>query len=573
MGFLKNVTNQFQQGVQQLAASNAKPSMVPQASTTTHNAMSFNPGGNTGTSQTTHGTVVEPTAQSQPTRAAPTQNTSTQSVSQSPQAQSAPQYRPPQQTAMPTISAYQPAQQYQAPAQPKIQPTSSFDPKNVQVSVSAPSQRTYEGFSADKALDERASNFKLSDDSMVENRLSGLLGQNSDYLKRAQAKAAVVSNRRGMLNSSIAAGAGTAAAIDAALPIAQQDASTHAQSDLTKQGYFNNQSLADQQAVNTSKLSAQDATQQSGAMQQQTESTGALNSQQGQINENIGSAADNRQLGLQNNQGSISERLQQEAATQQSALSAQQAQQQSNQSQRDFEYQQTLQLMDQDSRANLLQMQNANAALLQQSQSAANRFQDLAQQISAISTSPDINPEQKAAAINQLMTLSNKSLATQAELLKAAGVSGVEMTQIGEAESSGPAPLPTEPSDPQINFTPSAYDRGNQEALRAEISRLGELANKLPANTPEGVKARQSHIQAQLKDLDIQYYSTTSANAQRQIRGEMGRKQAELDQLNKQAAQYAQPATTPAPVQQAQIPAAQPDWSQLLKTINFAGLR
>lgn len=534
-----------------------------------------------------------------------------------------------------------------------ITPAQASSPSQVSVNVSAPESRSYSGFDENKSYDNRASDFKVSDDSLVENRMTGLLGSNSDYMKRAKGTATVASNRRGLLSSSIAAGAGASAAIDAALPIAQQDANTFAQSDLTKQNYFNDQSLAEQQAFNTSRLSAQDATQQSGAMQQQTENTATLNNQQGQINENLGSAADNRQISLQNNQGSINQALQKDNAAQQSALSAQQygqqsslqsqgaeeakaaaeqafmqslglasqqfdfqkilsdqayrqqigiseqdfleaqtiaqqefnnqsalsaqqAEQQKAQTEQDFNFQKTLQEMDQNSRAALLQMQNENAALLQQSQSAANRFQDLAQQISAISTSPDMNPDQKALAIGQLMDLSNKSLATQAELLKAAGVSGVEMTETGATESGGSASLPQTPDDPQISFTPSEYDRGNLDALRAETARLGELANKLPANTAEGVKVRQSHIQAQLKDLDIQYYSTTSANAQRQIRGEMGRKQAELNRLNQQAAQYLQPTQTPAEQTQAgqtQVPAAQPlpDWSQLFKTIKRAG--
>gem|GEM_PF-3483364 len=305
----------------------------------------------------------------------------------------------------------------------------------VGVNVTAPESRSYTGFSENKSYDDRASDFKVSDDSLVENRVTGLLGSNSDYMKRAQGKAATTANRRGLLNSSVAAGAGAAAAIDAALPIAQQDANTFAQSDLSKQGYYNQTGLAEKAASDSSKLSAQDATQQSGAMQQQTENTAALNSQQGQINENLGTAADNRQLGLQDNQGAISQQLQKDSADQQSALASQQ-----------FDFQKVLQEMDQDSRANLLQMQNANAALLQQSQSAANRFQDLAQNIAAISTSPDMNETQKAAAINQLVELSNKSFATQSALLKAAGVSDIELTRFQEQSVAIGASI--EPSTP-----------------------------------------------------------------------------------------------------------------------------
>lgn len=58
----------------------------------------------------------------------------------------------------------------------------------------------------------------------VSGRLQGLLSSKSPYLDRARTRAKQYANRRGLLNSSIAAGAGEAAAIDAALPIATADA-------------------------------------------------------------------------------------------------------------------------------------------------------------------------------------------------------------------------------------------------------------------------------------------------------------------------------------------------------------
>lgn len=62
---------------------------------------------------------------------------------------------------------------------------------------------------------------------MVSSQLTKLLSQdNSPYMQRVSARAAEVSNSRGLLNSSMGVQAGQAAAIDAALPIAQQDAST-----------------------------------------------------------------------------------------------------------------------------------------------------------------------------------------------------------------------------------------------------------------------------------------------------------------------------------------------------------
>lgn len=89
---------------------------------------------------------------------------------------------------------------------------------------------------------------QVNDESTVEGRLNGLLSQDSNYIKRARTGAAQTANRRGMLNSSMAAGAGEGAAIDRALPIAQQDAASFLKQQFINQGYSNDAAkyLADQ---------------------------------------------------------------------------------------------------------------------------------------------------------------------------------------------------------------------------------------------------------------------------------------------------------------------------------------
>lgn len=76
-------------------------------------------------------------------------------------------------------------------------------------------------------------------ESTVEGRLGGLLSQNNPYIDRARTEAAQLANRRGMLNTSMAAGAAEGAAIDRALPIAQQDARAHLEQQFLNQGYSN----------------------------------------------------------------------------------------------------------------------------------------------------------------------------------------------------------------------------------------------------------------------------------------------------------------------------------------------
>lgn len=61
----------------------------------------------------------------------------------------------------------------------------------------------------------------------VQGQIKGLIDQDSPLMQQAARRAAESANSRGLLNSSMAIGAGQSAVYDAALPIAQQDASTY----------------------------------------------------------------------------------------------------------------------------------------------------------------------------------------------------------------------------------------------------------------------------------------------------------------------------------------------------------
>lgn len=115
--------------------------------------------------------------------------------------------------------------------------------------------------------------FLLPDDATVESRMKGLLAQGSDYMTNARETGLATANSRGLLNSSLAAEASQKAAIESALPIAQQDASAASQGILTGyQGevtgalnsskYLNDANLINSQAQASSQLSAQEATQE-----------------------------------------------------------------------------------------------------------------------------------------------------------------------------------------------------------------------------------------------------------------------------------------------------------------------
>lgn len=80
--------------------------------------------------------------------------------------------------------------------------------------------------------------FWRAEDDSVANRVTDLTKTNTPYMQAARTDAKKEANRRGLLNSSIAAGAGADAAIRAALPIASQDAAQTHEKNLSSQGFY-----------------------------------------------------------------------------------------------------------------------------------------------------------------------------------------------------------------------------------------------------------------------------------------------------------------------------------------------
>lgn len=81
----------------------------------------------------------------------------------------------------------------------------------------------------------------------VQQQLNDLTSSNSKYIRNAGITSNAQSAEKGMLMSSTAAGAARRASIDAALPIAQQDANTYAQTAKDNMDATNADRLADQQ--------------------------------------------------------------------------------------------------------------------------------------------------------------------------------------------------------------------------------------------------------------------------------------------------------------------------------------
>jgi hypothetical protein len=96
----------------------------------------------------------------------------------------------------------------------------------------------------------------------VASHLQGLLSSDSPYIKSARSSAQQQANQRGLLNSTMAATAGEKAAIESALPIATQDAGYFQQRGLNTQQGEIQKGLYETQGDISSRLSAQEHSQQ-----------------------------------------------------------------------------------------------------------------------------------------------------------------------------------------------------------------------------------------------------------------------------------------------------------------------
>lgn len=122
-------------------------------------------------------------------------------------------------------------------------------------------QQAYSGVLAANPIMRSGIDYVDPERSTVAGQLGTLLGSESPYIREARRRSAAAGEARGMLNTSMAAGAGELAAIQGGLPIAAQDASTYAAAQGRQQEGDIGSTLQGQQIQATSALSAQNSYQ------------------------------------------------------------------------------------------------------------------------------------------------------------------------------------------------------------------------------------------------------------------------------------------------------------------------
>lgn len=264
----------------------------------------------------------------------------------------------------------------------------------------------------------------------VQGQVAGIIDSNSPLMQRAATRANEQMNARGLTNSSIAVGAGQSALYDAALPIAQQDASTNASAAKANQDATNSMTQFNTGATNTSKaFSAQAADQASqfdanAANQIATTNAAAKND----------ATKTDATLGLQAQMSNQSAAVQQSAQLYDGALKA--AMQNT-----DAAGKLQLQQIDASTRVQLGALQARYQNQMQSSQSMAATYQSLVDSVTKIIQDPNMDGPAKQQQINNLTDMYNNSMQAQANISQL-NLGTLLKHDIGTAPPDGPNSAP-----------------------------------------------------------------------------------------------------------------------------------
>jgi hypothetical protein len=98
--------------------------------------------------------------------------------------------------------------------------------------------------------DNRAYTRNVTGNELVQNRMQGLMNRGGAYMQNAAQRGMETANRRGLLNSSIAAGSAERSSLEAAMPIAQADAATYGRTQSENMGALNQGLMQERDIMN-----------------------------------------------------------------------------------------------------------------------------------------------------------------------------------------------------------------------------------------------------------------------------------------------------------------------------------
>jgi len=268
--------------------------------------------------------------------------------------------------------------------------------------------------------------------STVQGQLTGMLAKDSPLFQRAETRSLQQMNERGLTNSSMAVGAGQAAVIDAATPIAQQDANTFASAGqfnanakntaaIQNTGMLNDSFKFGATAANDAEAQRRDALvsgaqQQAGFTQQTALQAGDLAGQITLKDKELAAQKDLAATEFQNQQAlqqnDIAFRLQsqaQDAATKQSLQQYQLAAEAALNS-ADNASRESIAQLNVSSQQMMAEMESKWRVQLQASASMTNSYQSMIDSVTRIMMNPDLDAAAKATAIENTRMLYDNAL-------------------------------------------------------------------------------------------------------------------------------------------------------------------
>jgi hypothetical protein len=366
--------------------------------------------------------------------------------------------------AMPTTPTVAPTK-YTAPTMTAATGTAGgYTGQGYDAAAGAAAQGQAQGYNANQA---GVTDWNVDANQTVAGQLDGILAANNPLMQRAQTRANQDMAARGLLNSSMAVGAGQAALYDAALPIAQADAGTFGAAAKTNAGEANTTARFNTDAVNTAgRFNAGEANTMTGAnvaaQNQQVLANQAATNRAGEYSANATNQASEFSAAAGN---------QQTLANQQAAQQANQfnAQQQAAAAQFEAETGFKSQLANQDAgvktaltqydAALKMQMQNVDSATrvqlqaidaetrqvlanteaqfkqsLQSSAAMTQTYQDMVEGFTKIMQDPEMDGPNKIKAFENLTALYNNQLAVQEQ------ISGLDLGQFISPSTFGVGP-------------------------------------------------------------------------------------------------------------------------------------
>jgi hypothetical protein len=258
-------------------------------------------------------------------------------------------------------------------------------------------------------------------DDKVDAEVARITQSGSPLMRQAKADGYAAANKRGLINSSMAVGAAQQSVLNAALPMAQQNAQQTAaknlssqeygqnrglqeqkfgyDTSLSEQGFRQNTALADQAFGHNTKLSAQDFSQKQVLSDQDFRQNQQSIQLQGTWNSRLQTEKTAQEKELTQLKGNWESRLLGERAGQAAALAAQEAQQQ-----------QTLAALNQQSQQFIAKLQADTSSKAQAASMLAEMERAYSSNIQALASNTNIPADEREKYLNQFNALRDSSL-------------------------------------------------------------------------------------------------------------------------------------------------------------------